>query len=49
MIPRGQVKAKATFYVKTDVKGRRQRAPTGLVTPVVFAVNYECHRLGFLI
>ena len=45
LIPRGLVKAKAIFYVKTDVEGRRQRARTGLDTLVVFAENYECHRL----
>ena len=47
MIPRGRVKAKAVFYVKTDVEGRRQREQKGLDTPVVFADNYECHRLDF--
>ena len=46
MIPRGRVKAKAVFYVKTDVEGRRQREQKGLDTPVVFADNYECHRSG---
>ena len=46
LIPRGLVKAKATSYVKTDVKGRRHRERTGLGTPVVFAENDECHRLG---
>lgn len=40
------MKAKAISYVKTDVEGRRQRSQTGLGTPVVFAENYECHRLG---
>ena len=45
LIPRGLVKAKATFYVKTDVEGRRHREQTGLDTQVVFAVNDECHRL----
>ena len=38
--------AKATFYVKTDVEVRRHRARTGLGTPVVFADNDKCHRLG---
>ena len=47
MIPWGLVKAKAIFYVKTDVEGRRHRARTGLGTPVVFAENYECHGLGY--
>lgn len=47
MIPKGLVKAKATFYVKTDVEGRRHRARTGLDTQVVFADNDECHRLGY--
>lgn len=46
LIPRGLIKAKATSYVKTDVKGRRHRERTGLGTPVVFAENDECHRLG---
>ena len=46
LIPRGLIKAKATSYVKTDVKGRRHRELTGLGTPVVFAENDECHRLG---
>ena len=45
MIPWGLVTAKATFYVKTDAKGRRHREQTGLDTPVVFAENDECHRL----
>lgn len=45
MIPRGLVKAKAIFYVKTDVEGRRHRARTGFDTPVVFADNNECYRL----
>lgn len=44
MILRGLVKAKATFYLKTDVEGRRQRARKGLDTQVVFAEKYECHR-----
>jgi hypothetical protein len=43
----GLVKAKAVFYVTTDAEGRRHRALTGLDTPVVFADNDECHRLGF--
>jgi|GraSoiStandDraft_43_1057313.scaffolds.fasta_scaffold1007836_1 hypothetical protein len=47
MIPRGLVKAKAIFYVKTDVEGRRLRSQKGLETQVVLAVNYECHRLDF--
>lgn len=47
MILRGLVKAKATFYLKTDVEGRRQRARKGLDTQVVFAEKYECHRLGY--
>ena len=38
--------AKATSYVKTDVKRRRHRELTGLDTLVVFADNDECHRLG---
>lgn len=44
MIPKGLVKVKTAFYLKTDVEGRRHREQTGLDTPVVFAVNYECHR-----
>lgn len=44
MIPKGLVKVKAALYLKTDVEGRRHREQTGLDTPVVFAVNYECHR-----
>lgn len=46
MIPGGLVKAKATFNLKTDVKVRRHRAQKGLDTQVVYADNYECHRLG---
>jgi hypothetical protein len=48
LIPQGLAKAKATFYVKTDVEGRRHREQTGLDTPVVFADNDECHRLGII-
>ena len=44
MILWGLVKAKATFYVKTDAEERRHRALTGLDTLVVFAENDECHR-----
>ena len=47
LIPKGLVKAQATSYVKTDVEGRRHRARTGLGTPVVFAENDECYRLGY--
>ena len=47
LILAGLVKAKAIFYVKTDAEGRRHRARTGLGTPVVFAENDECHRLGY--
>ena len=43
---RGRTAAKAIFYVKTDVKGRRHRELTGLDTQVVVAENDECHRLG---
>ena len=46
MILRGLVKAKATFYVKTDAEGRRHRTQKGLGTQVVFAENDECHKLG---
>jgi hypothetical protein len=49
LIPRGLVKAKAIFYVKTDVEGRRLRKQTGLDTPVVLAVNDECHRLDYVV
>ena len=45
VIPRGLVKAKAVFYVITDVEGRRHRSRTGFGTPVVFADNDECYRL----
>ena len=45
LIPQGLIKAKATFYVKTDVEGRRHREQKGLETQVVFAENDECHRL----
>ena len=48
MIPIGLVKAKATFYVKTDVEGRRHRARIGLDTLVVYAENDECHKLGLI-
>jgi len=47
LIPRGLVKAKATSYVITDVEGRRHRAQKGLGTPVVFAENDECRKLGY--
>jgi hypothetical protein len=46
-IPKGLVTAKATFYVKTDAEGRRHRSLKGLGTPVVFADNDECHKLGY--
>lgn len=46
LIPQGLIKAKATSYVKTDVKGRRHREQKGFGTQVVFAENDECHRLG---
>ena len=42
---RDSVKAQAAFYVITDVEGRRHRSQKGIVSPVVFAVNDECHRL----
>ncbi len=45
LIPKGLVKAKAVFYVITDVEGRRLRSRTGFETPVVFADNDECHGL----
>jgi hypothetical protein len=48
VIPKGLVKAKAVFYVKTDVGGRRHRERTGFGTPVVFAENDECHRLDII-
>ena len=47
MIPKGLVKAKAVFYVITDVGGRRHRERTGFDTPVVFADNDECHGLDY--
>ena len=37
--------AKATFYLITDVEGRRLGSRTGLDTLVVHAENDECHRL----
>ena len=46
MILIGLIMAKAIFYVKTDVKVRRQRARIGLETLVVSAVNYECYRIN---
>jgi hypothetical protein len=49
VIPKGLIKVKTTFYVKTDVEGRRLRELTGLVTPVVFAENDECHRYEIII
>lgn len=45
VIPRGLIKAKAVFYVITDVGGRRHRTRTGFDTLVVFADNDECHGL----
>ena len=45
MIPKGLIKAKAVFYVITDVGGRRHRELTGFDTLVVFADNDECHEL----
>ena len=45
MIPLGLVKAKATFYVITDVEGRRLGQQLGLDTLVVQAENYECRAL----
>ncbi len=45
LIPKGLIRAKAVFYVITDVKGRRHRSRTGFETPVVFAENAECYRL----
>ena len=41
----GCVTAKATLYVKTDVKGRRLGERIGLDTLVVQAENYECYML----
>ena len=46
-IPRGQAKAKAIFYVKTDVEGRRLGEREGLDTLIVQAENYECHKLDY--
>jgi len=39
------MKAKATFYVKTDAEGRRHIEQKGLGTQVVVAENDKCHRL----
>ena len=44
-----QVAAKATFYVRTDVEGRRLGSQKGLDTLVVRADNDECHRLDYFI
>jgi len=41
----GRVKAKATFYVKTDVEGRSLGDRLGLDTLVVLGDNDECHKL----
>lgn len=41
------MKAKAIFYVKTDVEGRRRGEQQGLDTPVVHADNDECQMLDF--
>jgi len=38
-----RITAKATFYVKTDVKGRRLGKWIGLDTLVMWADNDECH------
>ena len=48
-MPKGQVKVKTIFYVKTDVKGRRLREVKGLDTQVFFADNDECHKLDNII
>lgn len=45
IIPQRLVKAKATFYLITDVEVRRPGQQTGLDTLVVQAENYECHML----
>jgi len=45
LIPERLVTAKASFYVKTDVEGRRLGYQLGLDTLVVQADNDECHRL----
>lgn len=47
LIRKGRVKAKAVFYVNTDVEGRRQGSQKGLDTLVVFAETDECHRFDF--
>ncbi len=39
--------AKATFYLITDVEGRRPGEQRGLETLVVQAENYECHWLDY--
>jgi len=41
--------AKATFYLITDVEGRRLGSRTGLDTIVVQAENDECHRLDIIL
>ena len=45
MIPERLLTAKASFYVKTDVEGRRLGERIGLDTLVVQAENNECHKL----
>lgn len=45
LIPKGLIKAKAVFYVITDVKGRRHRSRKGFETQLVFAENAECYGL----
>ena len=47
LIPEGLVTAKASFYVKTDVEGRRLGERTGLDTLLVQAENYECYMLDY--
>jgi len=49
LIPRGQIKVKTIFYVKTDVKGRRLSQLKGLGTQVIFADNDECHKLDYFL
>jgi len=46
VIPKGLVRAKAVFYVKTYVGGRMHREQKGFDTLVFFADKEELHGLG---
>jgi len=48
LIPTGLARAKAVFYVITDVEGRRLRELKGFETLVVFADNAECYKLDIV-